>query len=151
MKEAEIVGGTQPRGRGSGIGRRRRKPPYLKGEEFKTTLKDIKWNWPDLFSAFLLLSNNRLVWLGRTGYGATRALRWRCLRDGTGYIIENVKDKCTPLQTAILENLMMEGTIFASYDSLLEYLGREGYQPETQEDEKLISDIRYWVYRREEK
>jgi hypothetical protein len=145
------IGGIRGRGEiiEGGRSSRRRKPPYLNNYKPHTYLRDIRWKWPDLFSAFLLLSNNRVVWLGRWGYGATRALRWRCQRDGTGYTIENIKGRCGPLEAAILDNLMLEGMVFASYDSLLEHLSREGLRPESPEDERLISDIRYWIHRRE--
>jgi hypothetical protein len=114
-------------------------------------MQEVKWNWPSLYKAFSLLSDKRVLWLGKWGYGATKPLLRACRREGTTHILNRLKEQCSALEGAILDNLMVEGMVFASYDSLLTHLSREGYQAEDVEDERLISDIRYWIYRREEK
>jgi len=69
-------------------------------------------------------SSKGMIYLGRNGYGTT----WNFFRQqhntGTIATIERATESLhlSKIQIAIMENLMLEGLKFASYDSLMEFL-----------------------------
>lgn len=88
------------------------------------TIKDIRRKHRDIFSALLLLSRGQTIYLGYYGYGATKKWRYQGFKEGTIAALEKIKDntEISALEYLILENLAYDGTIFASFDSLMEHI-----------------------------
>ena len=87
----------------------------------------LKKQRPEVADAILSLcmsnsySGRAILNHGRYGYYALWSFRWAAKREGES-LFERAKSLLSPLQWALLENLRDEGMVFASYDSLLEYL-----------------------------
>ena len=67
--------------------------------------------------------------MAREGYGTTYELRKQFTKHGTFAVFNKLRDEgeLTDLQLTILENLIWEGSIFASYDSLMDFLVRKDF------------------------
>jgi hypothetical protein len=128
---SEGAGGEERGDRQRGEIDREISPSYTH-KQFQVDLPTLRRGNPTLVGALIFLSrrrwgNNReypLLYLGRYGYGFCRAVRREQTNDGTFGFLDLLKEReeLSDLQVKILENLFFEGTIFASYDSLVAYV-----------------------------
>ncbi len=89
---------------------------------FTIILNDIRKRYSEVYEALCSLSKQRCIYLGRNGYGRTKAYFKAQKEEGSIALIEKFKIQMTDIEHSILENMMIEGTIFASYNSLIEFL-----------------------------
>lgn len=89
---------------------------------FTIILNDIRKEHPKVYEALCSLSRQRCIYLGRKGYGRTKVYFKEQKEEGSVALLEKFKIQLTDMEYSILENMMVEGTIFANYNSLMEFL-----------------------------
>jgi hypothetical protein len=96
----------------------------LQGALTINTIHNVRKDHREIYDALCDLSTRKVIWLGRNGYGGTKLFFREQKNQGTMAIIKKAKEEfeLPDIQVDILENLMLEGMKFASYDSLFEFL-----------------------------
>lgn len=126
-----------PPGQGRASRRESRETLFKGRKNSVVSLKVLRRSFPELYRALLLLSRRRLLYIGLYGYGATKAWKYQGFKEGTFALLDRIKEQeqLPEIEYDILDNLAQEGTVFASYDSLMEYL-REKLQQQPQQQQQ---------------
>lgn len=99
-----------------------------KNVKSEIVLRDIREHYTDLFENILSLSRDHYIYFGYYGYGSTKKYLKSQSYHGTQALLEDQETKRNKPEYLVLENLVYEGGIFASWDSLIKHLDESGYK-----------------------
>ena len=106
----------------------RGRKPLSKHPEHVLTFKALRIEYPEVAKAILSLcsigrsqGSPSVVLRGRWGAYSTNRLRKEIFRQGES-VLSRIKESVGQIEGKALDNLQEEGMVFASYDSLIEYL-----------------------------
>jgi len=67
------------------------------------------------------LSRKGMIWLSRYGYGATESFKRALRKEGTIRLLDKISNELTALQRDLLNNLLIQGVHFTTFDSFIKY------------------------------
>ena len=78
---------------------------------------------PDLYDSLCEWARMKFIWLGRYGYGFTKKVKADQRKNGYPTCLKELEDTINdPKGYQVLRNLWLEGSIFASYSSLIDQI-----------------------------